>query len=165
MRLQILAGMLEELEKIGASRGQAGYMQSRRGTRPYRVDTLLGKQNQPGYVEPNTVTQNPEQDQPNAPELAHDEGDGDVALGKTAAPSDPKERVMHGFASARPYVASGVTAGVPSALLGNVFGGKRGARIGGVLGATAGATNEYLRQWAEKNRRKAVAKKLLEGQE
>jgi len=167
MRLHILAGMIDELEKIGVSMRNAGYMQSRRGTRPIRVDTLVGRQSK--ITEPNTVSQSPELDQPPEPEMAQGEegGEGDPAVGKTAEVDwdNVGTRAMHGFAGARPYVVGGLQAGVPAAVLGNIIGGRRAGAIAGTVGTGLGATNEYLKQWAAKNRRKAVAQKLLAGQE
>ena len=165
MRLHILAGMFDELEKIAVSTGQAGFMQSRRGTRPYRVDTLLGKQ--PGYVEPNTVSQNPEQDQPAPPQLSQEEDEGDPAVGKTAEVDweGMGNKAMHGFVGARPYVVGGLQAGVPAAVLGNIVGGRRLGIMAGLGGTGAGVVNEHLKAWAAKNKRKALSKKILEGQE
>lgn len=163
MRLHILAGLIDELEKIGVSMRQAGFMQARRGTRPYRVDTLLGKSSSPGYVEPNTTSQAPELDQPPDPQLAQEEDEGDPAVGKTAE-ADLGTKAMQGFAEARPYVVGGLQAGVPMAVLGNIVGGRKAGIGAGLVGTGLGATNEYLKQWAEKNKRKAVAKKLLERQ-
>jgi len=37
------------------------------------------------------------------------------------------------------------------------------ARTAGLVGAGLGMGNEYLERWAEKNKRKAVAKKILQG--
>jgi hypothetical protein len=167
MQLHILAGMFDELEKIGVSLGQAGFMQSRRGTRPYRVNTLLNKQNSPGYVDPSSVAQNPELDQPPPAELAQEEDEGDTAVGKTAQVISPEtqERAMHAFVGARPYVVGGLQAGVPVAVLGNIVGGRRTGAIAGAGATGAGVLNEYLKQWAQKHKRKAVAKKILEGQE
>lgn len=165
MRLHILSGMFDELEKIGVSMRQAGFMQARRGTRPYRVDTLLGKQ--PGFVEPNTVTQAPELDQPPAPQLAQEEDEGDPAVGKTAEVDweGMGTKAMHGFVGARPYVVGGLQAGVPAAVLGNIVGGRRLGIIAGLGGTGAGMINEHLKQWAARNKRKALSKKILEGQE
>jgi hypothetical protein len=156
--------MIDELEKIGVSMRHAGFMQARRGTRPYRVDTLLGKQ--PGYVEPNTVTQAPELDQPPPSQAAQEEDEGDPAVGKTAQVLSPEtaEKAMQGFATARPYAVGALQAGVPAAVLGNIVGGRKLGIIGGIGGAGLGSVNEYLKQWAQKNRRQAVAKRLLEGQ-
>jgi hypothetical protein len=162
MRLHIFAGMFDELEKIGASMREAGFMQSRRGTRPYRVDTLVNRQSK--ITEPNTVSQSPELEQPPEPEVARDEDEGDPAVGKTAQ-AEGAERAIRGFAEARPYVVGGLKAGVPIAVLGNIVGGRRTGAIAGGVGTGAGVLNEYLKQWAQKHKRKAVAKKLLEGQE
>ncbi len=165
MRLHILSGMIDELEKISVSMREAGFMQSRRGTRPLRVDTLVNRQSK--ITEPDTISQSPELDQPPEPEVVGDQDEGDAAVGKTAQSniSAGAERAMHGFAEARPYVVGGLKAGVPSAVLGNIVGGRRAGAIAGGVGTAAGVMNEYLKDWAQKHKRKAVAKKLLEGQE
>jgi hypothetical protein len=76
-----------------------------------------------------------------------------------------KEKVIGGFAAARPYVAEAFKAGVPAAVLGNIMSGQRLGRVMGVGGAGLGIANTYLRQWAEKNKRHKAAKQLLkEGQ-
>jgi hypothetical protein len=157
--------MIDELEKIGLSMREAGFMQSRRGTRPIRVDTLVNRQSK--ITEPDTVAQSPELDQPPPPDASQDEDEGDPAVGKTAEVdwSGMGTRAMHGFAGARPYAVGAVQAGVPAAVLGNIVGGRRLGIIAGLGGAGLGATNEALKQWAEKNKRTALAKKLLEGQE
>lgn len=164
MRLHILAGMIDELEKIGASMRQAGFMQSRRGTRPIRVETLVGRQSK--ITEPDTIAQDPELDQPPPAQFAQEEDEGDPAVGKTAQAFSPEtaEKAMHGFASARPYAVGALQAGVPAAVLGNIVGGRKLGIIGGLGGAGLGSVNEYLKQWAQKNKRQALARKLLEGQ-
>jgi hypothetical protein len=155
--------MIDELEKIGVSMREAGFMQSRRGTRPYRVDTLVNRQSK--LTEPNTVAQTPELDQPPEPQMAQDEDEGDPSVGKTASTKDVKEKAMRGFVEARPYVSSALGGAVPAALLGGVYGGKRTAKIFGTLGAAGGLVNQGLKDWARSHKRKAVAKKILEGQD
>lgn len=161
MQESVIAGFLDELEKIGASTQMAGYLQSRRGTRPYRVSTLLNKDTKPNITEPNLLVQNPENDQPAPAEP--DTGEDDAqSLGKIAGRlSERKQKAMEGFAKVRPYVASGVKAGLPAAVLGNIYGGKRTAKVFGAVGAGAGVLNEALQNWAEKNKRRRVAKELL----
>ena len=160
MRFHMLAGFADEMEKICASLMSAGYMQSRRGTRPYRVSTLLGRESSPSLTEPNSLTQNPENDRPVPPQAEGGEDDGSASIGKTA--ESKKEKALGAFASARPYVAEGVKAGVPAALLGNIYGGTRGAKIFGAIGTTGGVVNQALKDWAEKNKRKRVARRILE---
>lgn len=163
MQAQVLTAMLDELGKIAASYGSAGYMQSRRGTRSLRVDTLLGQSRspqtqdqQPGYVEPNTVSQNPEQEQPQSPEMENED------MGKEAD-KNLKTKAMEGFVAARPYVASGVKAAIPAAMLGGIIRSRGSglAKAMGAAGAVAGVGNEALERWAEKNKRRAISKKIL----
>ena len=164
MLVHTLEGVFDELEKIAASKREAGYMQARSGRRPIRAHNLIGRDSTPRSSAPNItfpdqVTQDPETEPANQP-LADSEED-DAALGKTAA-EDAKTKALEGFATARPYVAQAVKAGVPAAVLGGIMGGKRTAKVLGAIGAGAGVTNEALQQWAEKHKRKAIAKKLLE---
>ena len=157
-----ILGFVDELEKISASKGMASYMQTRRGTRPIRVDTLLSKENR------DSVAQDTDLEQPDPPTSANEEseggGDGDGGAVKMAKvfTKERKEKAIGAFAKARPYVAGGFTAGVPAALLGGVMGGKKTAKTLGIIGAAAGVTNEALKDWAEKNKRKRVARKILE---
>jgi hypothetical protein len=166
MQITLLAGIFDELEKIGASTQMAGYMQSRRGTRPYRVSTLLSRDSRPNLTNPDSVAQNPELDQPPPAQPASDE-EGEPALGKTASET-MKERALTGFAKARPYVAEGVKGALPAALFGKIMAGEgpkgsHTARVMGVLGAAAGITNRALKDWAERHKRREVAKKILKG--
>lgn len=157
MQKAALIGFFDEMQKMAASKGMAGYMQSRRGTRPYRVSTLLQRE------QPEQATHNPEMDQPDPPENAAESGEGGGGAVKMAKvlSKERKEKAIGAFAKARPYVAGGFTAGVPAALLGGVLGGKKTAKTLGVLGAAAGVTNEALKDWAEKHKRKRVAKEIL----
>jgi hypothetical protein len=156
----ILSAMFDELEKIGASYRSAGYMQARSGVRPIRAHNLANK----GFVEQESVTQAPDAEQPQAPEL--ETGDSDD-LGKEAKVNaeDAKSKALEGYAKARPYIISGVKGAVPAALLGGVLGGKKGSKVFGAVGAAAGVTDRALRSWAEENRRNRAAKALLRQQD
>jgi hypothetical protein len=154
MQSTTLEAVFDEMEKIAASKGQAGYMQSRSGRRSMRVSTLMAK-GAPDITEPDQTAQDPEAD-PGTPANPEDES------GEKMAADDLKTKALGGFASARPYVASAFKAGVPAALLGGVMGGPRAAKVMGAVGAGLGVTNEALENWAEKNKRKAVARKILE---
>lgn len=166
MQYQKLAALFDEVEKIGASWRQAGYMQSRRGIRPLRVDTLLSKSS--SDVDNFSDNASPAEAEPPSASYATDEPDDGSAIGKAASAEEPRrEKVMKGFAQARPYVVGGIKAGVPAALFGKIMAGEgpagsKAARIAGVTGAGLGVANEYMKQWAEKNKRKDVAKRLLE---
>ena len=160
MKDTILVGFMDELEKIAASKGSARHMQTRQGTRPIRFSTLLANENR------ESVTQDTDLEQPEPPTNANEEdaggGDGGAVKMAKLLTKERKEKAIGAFAKARPYVAGGVSAGVPLGFLGNIMGGKKTARTLGVLGAAAGVTNEALKDWAEKNKRKRVAKRLLE---
>jgi len=141
---------MDELEKIAASRVAAPFMQRREGIRPIRVHNLLGR---------DTVTQDPEMEPAEPPE-ADQAVDGGAE--KTAREKPFKEKALETFAKARPYVASGVKAGLPMAAIGNLTVGRKTGIVAGTVGTAAGVVNEALKQWAEKNKRKSVAKKILE---
>jgi len=158
MQTPTIASFLDELEKISASTRSAGYLQARSGIRPIRVHNLLNRESSPNLTERDQVTQDPEIEPAENP-VEEEQAD----INKSAAPFS--ERAMHGFAEARPYVAEGMKAGVPTAVLGNIIGGRKAGIVAGIGGAALGVTNEALKRWASKHKRKAVAKKLLENEE
>jgi len=159
MQLSILEGFYDELEKIGTSYRMANHLQARRGTRPIRAHNLLSKSS-PDITEPEQTAQDPDLEQPESAQLVGEEDEG-ASVGKTASSEDTKERVMRGFVKAQPYASSAAKAAVPAALLGGVYGGKRTAKAFGTVGALAGLASQGLRDWAEKNKRKSVAKEIL----
>lgn len=159
MQFYKLAGFLDELEKMGASYRNAGYLQSRRGIRPIRVDTLINRTS--SVTEPEQVAQNPELDQPPAA-MASEEDSGEASIGKTAG--EKTEKAMHGFVRARPYASSALGAAVPAALLGGIYGGPRAAKTFGTVGGVLGLANQGLKDWAKAHKRKGVAKAILEEQ-
>jgi len=177
MQVQILAGMLDELEKIGVSYKSSDFMQSRRRTRPIRASTLISRsQNQSQGVSQDSpqssdttseatdreaLTQNPELDQPQFEGMSPEES-GESSIGKEA--SVRTDKAIERFGEARPYVAGALKAGLPAAIFGNFYGGPKLGKTIGLVGAGAGLTNEFLKSWAQKNKRKAVARKILKGQ-
>ena len=158
--------MFDELEKIGARMRSAGYMQSRSGVRPIRVDTLLNRGVQSQETELATA-QPPETDQPMPAEPAGETAAEEAPVGKLAsADATLSEKTMSGVAKARPYVVSGIKAGIPAAIFGKIMAGEgakgsHAARIAGIAGAGLGVANEAMKQWAEKHKQKALAKKIL----
>jgi hypothetical protein len=151
MNIKVLEAIFDELEKVGASARSAGYMQSRQGVRPIRVHNLVDKTNR-------TLTSDPELEPP-APMSSND--DEDQEIGKTAA-KPVGEKVMEGFAEARPYVVGAAKGAVPAAVLGGIFGKRRATKIiPSVIGAGLGAADVGIKDWAERHKRKAVAKKIL----
>lgn len=173
MKSHTIAAFLDELEKIGGRMQSAGYMQTRRGTRPYRVDTLLGRSSQPSQpVQPPEPVQDaraPEVDQPLPAEPVTADGaePQEAAVGKLAA-AEPTmtEKAMAGMSQARPYVVGGIKAAIPAAFFAKIMAGEgakgsHAARVAGLAGAGLGVANEYMKQWAEKNKRQELAKKIL----
>jgi len=181
MNVSILAGFFDELggiDKTAVSRVATSFPQSRRGIRSLRVHNLIGrdfvKEDSPG-ISSEPDHHNPEDQTVANPEMADSSdgdggGGGETSIGKLAEvfTEDRKERAIGAFAKARPYVAGGLKAGIPAALAGKIIAGdgpkgNNAARIAGIIGAGLGVANEGLKNWAEKNKRKAVAKQLLKG--
>lgn len=168
MQFPEIAAFFDELEKIGARMQSAGFMQSRRGTRPYRVDTLLGRTAAPAMEsqqEPPPPQDGPEpgEDQHTDPEVA---GEGDMGKMAVSLEDERVERAIGGFASARPYVAGAIAAGGPAAFITKTLMGEhpkamRAAQIAGAAGLGVGAANTALKRWAEKHKEKELAKKIL----
>lgn len=177
MQVEILEGLFDELDKVAARKRSAGFMQSRTGTRPYRVSTLVGRDSgdipqRPGTTtsyqhplsKPDSVAQDTENEQASPPSMDEET--------EKAAEKKQKRRVesaLRSFAAARPYAVSAVKAGVPAAVLGGIMGagksgvrGARTAKIMGVLGAGAGMANQAVKDWAEKHPRKKLSKEILE---
>ena len=167
----IIAAFFDELEKIAASYQMAGHLKSRSGVRPIRASTLLAKdtsfasrqapqapQEYPGYADTKSMGELVS-DTASSSSSTGDVG-AEASVEKTSA-QKRRDRLMEGFATARPYVVSGVKAGVPAALLGKVFFGDKSAKGLAVVGSGLGVANQALKDWAEKHKRKAVAKKLL----
>lgn len=170
MQVQVLSGLFDELEKVAVRRGQANFMQTRAGRRPIRASTLLSK---PSPVPNSSDGTNPsvEPDAPMAETEPAVEGTNDGDVGEKVAKiltKERKEKALEGFAKIRPYVVAGAKGAVPGALIGKVlFEGGKGRLAGhagrtlGVLGGSLGVANEALQNWAEKHKRRSVAKKLL----
>lgn len=162
-----IAGFFDELDKLGARRETANWMQSRSGIRPIRVQTLLDKERpiedsgsdslRPEVVESAADSTGVAEESMTGGE----QGTGEVGKAAALISKERKGQALHGFARARPYVSGAVKAGVPAAVLGSIYGGKRTAKLLGAVGAAAGATNEALKGWAEKNKRRSAARALL----
>ena len=126
----------------------------------------------PSTSEPSSGTVPPETEIPPQPQMeAGGEADGEPVIGKLAARERPlRERVTEKAYQARPYVVSGIKAGVPAALFGKIMVGEgakgsHAARIAGLTGAGLGIANEAMQRWAEQNRRRALARKILSTEE
>jgi hypothetical protein len=163
MRDAFLIGFFDEMQKMAASKGMAGYMQSRRGTRPYRVSTLLQRDQMP--TQPNLVTQNPEMDQPEPAQNVEETEDGDGGAVKMA--ESAQDKAVDVFVKAKPYLKATAAGAVPGALLGSALGGmgtpagRHAGRVGAVIGGGLGVANRALSDWAEKHKRTRLAKKIL----
>ena len=158
MQSLTIAGFLDELEKISARKGTASWMQTRSGTRPIRVHNLVGRDSlhglSSGVESREQSAQAPELERPDDPEPAEE-------TKEAADLGEAKTKALEGFVAARPYVSSTVQAAVPAAVLGGILGGPRMAKTLGVIGGGAGVANEALKQWAEKNKRRKLSKKIL----
>jgi hypothetical protein len=166
MQITLLAGMFDELEKISASKQLAGYLQARSGRRPIRAHNLVDRASV-NLTAPDSLTQNPELEPAQPSQPAETFESGEPVLGKTAS-EKVKQKALTGFAKARPYVAEGIKGALPAALFGKIMAGEgpkgsHTARVMGVLGAAAGITNRALKDWAERHKRREVAKKILKG--
>lgn len=163
----IFAAFFDEMEKIAASYRIAGHLKARSGIRPIRAATLLAKDSALAAQQhqgPSHTDAGPGQGElagegAHAPQL----GPTETAEGEKMAASERTERVVGGFARARPYAVSAIEGAVPTALVGSMLFGPRAGKIGAGLGAGLGVTNQVLKDWAEKHKRKAVARKFLEG--
>jgi hypothetical protein len=176
MQVEILEGLFDELDKVAARKRSAGFMQSRTGTRPYRVSTLVGRDSgdipqRPGTTtsyqhplsKPDSVAQDTENEQASPPSM---DEETEKEAGKRESRTD---RALSAFAKARPYAVGAVKAGVPAAVLGGIMGasktgvrGAHSARVFGALGAGAGVANQAIKDWAERHKRKKISKELLE---
>jgi len=147
MDITALEGLFDEVIKIAASKRMASYMQSRTGTRPIRVQTLLDKEN----------------NQTQQPDLTIQEPDTQP-IDKEAAEEGWQEKTIRPFAVARPYVASAAKGAVPGSIIGTVLGGGKAGKmtlIGAGVGAGLGTLDAALQKWAKDNPRQA--KKALKG--
>jgi hypothetical protein len=166
------------LEKRAASTTAAPYLQLRSGRRPIRVHTLLKNESKaylPEKPDPRQLKAGVETHSPMDTEHEFGQGIGEGTMYKGAAKDDTaRERALKGFVKARPYVVSGVKAGLPAGLFTKMLlpesptgaVGKAMKRIGPMgavlIGAGLGVTNEALKAWAKRHRRKTrLAKQLL----
>lgn len=156
----IISALVDELEKIAASTQAAGYMQLRRGTRPYRVQTLLEKENTEGF---DGFTQNPDTELAPPAQLEADDG-AEMDTPKTAKLSKERkssrsDRALLAFSKSRPYVTDAIKAGVPTAVFGKLLVGEgaratRAARLLGIFGASAAVTNRALGDLAARKKQR-----------
>lgn len=182
MVMDQLEAFADEMLKIAGCKKLSPFMQSRRGRRPIRVEKALQKVTAylPSKVAPGDPVKtksDPKEVEAMSgredPEVEHGQGiaDGYEKVGKVLT-RERKEKAIGAFARVRPYVASGVKAGVPAAVMTKMLLGeggsdvakKRGSRIVrtvGLLGAGAGMANRALKEWAARHKRKGVAKEIL----
>ena len=144
-----IAAMRDELGKMATCRRVAGYLQSRSGSTPIRVSTLLKRERE-----------------------KEQKGGRVEELLKKASVGEKKDRALETFATVRPYVSSAVRGAVPGAMLGGILGGAaksghsyRLAKGLAALGAGAGLADRGIREWAKEHKRKGVAKRILQSAE
>lgn len=130
-----IQSFVEEMEKISASMRLSQFSKIRRGKTPIRIANVLRK----------------------VPPIPPAEGYVRGMLKKAST----KQKALEGTVAARPYVSSAVTAAVPAAMLGTLYGGPRMGKAFGAIGASMGLGNQALKDWAEKNKRKQISKKIL----
>lgn len=161
---QSLPAFFEELEKLGVSKGDSFFMQSRKGRRPIRAHKLLEKE---------TAFSRPQKEEGGS-DLSSDyerEYGGGMEDKVAAAKKDSLERkAIRGAVSARPWVSSAVRGAIPAAVASNFLipatsakGVKYKSRIVagmGLLGAGAGVADRALKNWSKRNPRTAEARKL-----
>jgi len=168
------------LEKRAASTAAAPYLQLRTGRRPIRAHTLLKNESKaylPEKPNPQQIKAGVETHSPMDVEHEFGQGIGEGTMYKGAAGKEKKpisERALGGFVKARPYVVGGVKTGLPAGLFAKMLlpespkgrvgtVAKRIGPMGAVLiGAGLGVTNEALKAWAKKRKKKTrLAKQLL----
>lgn len=138
MEDQQFLAMADELEKISASHQIAGFLKSRAKIRPIRVHNLLRK-------------------------VLGGEG-----IVKTSSDSNGRrKKLISHFTGARPYLSSAVKAALPAAVVGKIVVGDgpkglRAARLFAAAGGALGATDRALQNWAQRNKRDPLAKKVLQ---
>jgi hypothetical protein len=130
-----MLAFVEEMEKISASLRLSQFSKIRRGKTPIRIANALKK----------------------APPIPPAGGRVQGMLKKASA----KQKALEGTVTARPYISSAVTAAVPAAMLGTIYGGPRMGKAFGAVGASLGVGNQALKDWAERNKRKQISKKIL----
>lgn len=154
------------LEKRAVAKSVSHFTQTRTGRRPISVGTLLKKET--AYL-PTSQQGERNQDAEKSEDLEIEGGRGmEEKLGSV---SEKKEKAIGAAASARPWIKSGVTAAIPAAVAANFlipaskepWLSRKGKIVAGVgaLGAGAGIADRALKDWAEKNKRKAIAKQIL----
>jgi len=159
---QKLQSFFEELEKLGVSKRDSSFMQSRKGRRPIRVGRVLEKE---------TAFKRPPKEAEEESDKDHEIEHGNGMEEKSAAIKDStKRKVIGGAVESRPWVSSAVKAAVPSALTANFLipatserAMKYKSRIvagAGLLGAAAGATDLALKRWAKRHPRTEAARAL-----
>jgi len=159
---QSLPAFFEELEKIGVSKRDSFFMQTRSGRRPIRAHKLLEKET--------SFSRPPESDSEVSSENEHEYGEGmQEKLGAEQADSI-KHKAMRSAVSARPWVGSAIKGAIPAAVAANFLIPastpetlKRKSRIVagiGELGAGWGITDRALKDWAKRHPRTDVARAL-----
>jgi hypothetical protein len=159
---QILPAFFEELEKIGVSKRDSSFMQSRKGRRPIRAGKLLEKE---------TAFKRPPKEEDDNATSDHEIEHGGGMEEKLGADKDsPQRKAIRAGVAARPWVSSAVKGAIPAAVAANFLipatsekAMKHKSRIVagmGALGAAAGLTDRALKRWARKHPKTEAAKSL-----
>lgn len=156
---QMLPSFFEELEKLGVSKRDSSFMQSRRGRRPIRAHKLLEKEN--------ARPQNDEEGTASGHEYEHGMG-MEEKLGESR--DSTRRKAIRGAVAARPWMSSAVKGAIPAAVAANFLipatsekAMRHKSRIVagiGALGAGIGVTDRALKNWARKHPRTTEAKTL-----
>lgn len=159
---QFFPAFFDELEKLGVSKRDSAFMQSRKGRRPIRAHRLLQKET--------SFNRPQEMDSVGEPSPEYEVGGGMAE--KLGAKKDESigKKAIRGAVSARPWVSSGVKGAIPAAIVSNFLipatsqkGLKYKSRIvsgAAALGAGVGVADKALKDWARKNPRTDVARAL-----
>jgi hypothetical protein len=167
---QRLLALFGELEKSGVARDVSHFMQTRTGRRPIRVGTLMKKET--AYL-PDSKRSEQKQDSEKAEDLEAEAGHGFAE--KMASAKERREQAIGAAAKARPWIKSGIKGAIPAAVAANFlipatkepWIGRKSKIVAGVTaaGAGLGLADKALRDWAEKNKRKRVAREILKTSE
>lgn len=163
---QRLLALFDEIEKLGVAKDVSHFMQTRTGRRPIRVGTLMKKET--AYLPDNTEGDQ-KQNSERSEDLEAEAGQG--FADKVAAARERRDRAIGAAATARPWVKSGIKGAIPAAVAANFlipateqpWLRRKSKIVAGMtaVGAGLGVADKALKDWAEKNKRKAVAREIL----
>ena len=154
------------LEKRAVAKNMSHFTQTRTGRRSIRVGTLLKKET--AYL-PTAQQGERNQDAEKSEDLEIEGGRGMEE--KLGSASERKEKAIGAAASARPWIKAGIKGAVPASIAASLmipaskepWVARKNRIVAGIgaIGAGAGVADKALKDWAERNKRKAVAKQIL----